>query len=211
MIRPRTRWLAVAAATLIAGAMLPASAALADTTSGTITGHLLDGTAPVPNVTVDVISPTFSFAGEATTDASGAFTVSDITPGNYIVQFNLPGGMTQYSHGRASFETADIITVTAGTAAPVANASVSFASQVFLSARTEATGHYLVPFVPAGTYTVSFFTPTGLGQTAHGKAPGQSGDPFTVTVGATTTVDEQLITPGTFTGHVTTADGLAAA
>jgi protocatechuate 3,4-dioxygenase beta subunit len=234
MIRPRTRWLSVAAATLVVSAVLPASAALADTTPGAITGHLLDGTTPVPNVTVDVISPSFSFAGEATTDANGAFTVNDIAPGTYIVQFNLPGGVTQYSHSRSSFETADLITVSAGTTvtdeeaviphgalggtltdsngAPVANASVSVASTVFLSTRTDSTGHYLLPIVPAGTYTVSFFTTSGIGQTAHGKAPGQQGDQFTVTVGATTTtVDEQLIAPGTFTGQVTTADGLPAA
>jgi Carboxypeptidase regulatory-like domain len=236
MLRRRARWLTLAAATLIAGALLPASTALADTSTGAITGHLLDGTTPVPNVIVDVISPDFSFAGEATTDATGAFSVADIAPGSYIVQFSLPGGLTQYSHAKLSFQTADRIVVTAGgtttdeetviphgalggtltdsTGAPVANATAQVAStdfSVFLTAATDAIGHYLFPIVPAGTYSVSFFVPGGIGQTAHGKPPGAPGDSFTVTVGATTTVDEQLLTPGTFTGHVTTADGLPAA
>ena len=236
MLRTRTRWLTLAAATMIVGALLPASAALADTTPGSITGHLVDGTTPVPNVTVDVISPDFSFAGEATTDATGAFTVSDIPPGSYIVQFSLPGGLTQYSHGKTSFAAADLIAVTAGattsdeetviphgalggtltdsTGAPVANATAQVASagsSIFLTAQTDATGHYLVPIVPAGTYSVSFFVPDGIGQTAHGKPQGALGDQFTVTVGATTTVDEQLVAPGSFTGRVTTAQGLPAA
>src|SRR5262245_33873872 len=238
MFRAHTRRLIVAAATLAIAAVLPASAAMADTTTGTISGHLLDGTAPVPNVTVDVINPNVGFAGEGTTDASGAFTINDIAPGSYIVQFSLPGGLTQYSHGKLAFFQADLITVTAGattsveetvvphgslggtltdsTGAPAANAFVSVAStntQAFLNTRTDATGHYLVPFVPAGSYTVSFgpsFPGGGIGQTAHNKPQGSPGDVFTVAVGATTTVDEQLVNPGVFTGRVTTADGLGA-
>ena len=85
------------------------------------------------------------------------------------------------------------------------------AGQFFFNAQTDTSGHYLVPIVPPGTYTVSFSVLGGLGQTAHGHVLGQQGDPFTVTVGATTTVDEQLVTPGRFTGRVTTSDGLPAA
>jgi protocatechuate 3,4-dioxygenase beta subunit len=238
MSRPHPRWLTLAAVTLVVAAALPASAALAETTTGTISGHLLDGTAPVPNVTVDVINPDVGFAGEGTTDASGAFTINDIAPASYVVQFSLPGGLTQYSHGKLAFNQADLITVTSGattsveetvvphgslggtltdnTGAPVANWFVSVAStssQVFLNTRTDATGHYLVPIVPAGSYTVSFgpsFPDSGIGQTAHNKPGGSPGDVFTVVVGATTTVDEQLVNPGVFTGRVTTADGLGA-
>ena len=237
MFRPRTRWLAVAAATLVVGALLPASAALADTTPGTITGHLLDGGSPVPNVSVDVIDPNFNFAGSATTDATGAFTVTDVTPGAYLVQFSLPGGLTQFSHGKTSSNSADLITVTSGgttsveeavvphgsiggtllssAGAPVANASVQVTAtdfSTFLNGRTDATGHYLVPYVLPGIYTVTFTDPaTFIGQTAHNHPVFSQGDPFTVTAGATTTVDEQFIPLGTITGHVTTADGLPAA
>jgi hypothetical protein len=90
MSRPRTRWLTLAAATLVVAAALPASAALAETTPGTISGHLLDGTAPVPNVTVDVINPDVGFAGEGTTDASGAFTINDIVPGSTLFSSAFP-------------------------------------------------------------------------------------------------------------------------
>ena len=238
MFRAPTRRLTLAAATLAIAAVLPASAALADTTSGTISGHLLDGAVPVPNVTVDVINPNFGFAGESTTDASGAFTINDIAPGSYVVQFSLPGGLTQYSHGKLAFNLADLVTVTSGATttveetvvphgslggtltdsagAPVANSFVSVASTnipVFLNAVTDATGRYLVPIVPAGAYTVSFGSPGpgGIGQTAHNKPQGSPGDVFTVVVGATTTVDEQLVNPGVFTGRVTTADGQGAA
>ena len=63
-----------------------------------------------------------------------------------------------------------------------------------------------------GIYTVTFTDPaTFIGQTAHNHPAFSQGDPFTVTAGATTTVDEQFIPLGTVTGHVTTADGLPAA
>jgi hypothetical protein len=237
MFRAHTRWLTLAAATLVVAAVLPASAALADTTPGSITGHLLDGTTPVANATVDVLDPNFSFAGETSTDATGAFTVNDIPPGSYIVQFRLPGGgLTQYYHGQLSFQSANQVTVTAGattsveetvvthgalggtltdsTGAPVPFANVFIYSPplgVFFNVDTDQNGHYLATFVPPGDYAVTFNVPNGPGQTAHNKAPGQPGDPFTVVAGATTTVDEQLVAPGTFTGRVTTADGLPAA
>lgn len=114
MFRAHTRCLTLAAATLVVAAVLPAPAALADTTTGTMTGHLLDGTTPVPDATVNIIDPNFSFAGETTTDATGAFTVSDITAGSYLVQFRLPGGLTQHYHGKLSFQLADQVTVAAG-------------------------------------------------------------------------------------------------
>jgi Carboxypeptidase regulatory-like domain len=237
MLRPRTRWLSMAAATVFVGALLPASAALADTTPGAITGHVLDGTTPVANVMVDALIPGGGFAGGTTTDATGAFTISDVAPGGYIMQFSLPGGLTQYSHGKTSFETADLVTVTAGatttddeaviphgalggtltdsTGAPVPFAFVSVrdtTGQFFFNGQTDTAGHYLFPFVPPATYTVSFFANSlGFGQTAHNHSLSEPGDPFTVTVGATTTVDEQFVAPGIFSGRVTTADGLPAA
>ena len=55
MFRPRTRWLTLAAATRLVVALPPASAAYADTTTGIISGHLLDNGAPVANVSVDVL------------------------------------------------------------------------------------------------------------------------------------------------------------
>jgi protocatechuate 3,4-dioxygenase beta subunit len=237
MFRAHTRWLTLAAATLVVAAVLPASAALADTAPGSITGHLLDGTTPVANANVDIIDSNFFIVGGAITDATGAFTAGDIAPGSYIVEFRLPGGgLTQYYHGQLALQSANQVTVTAGATtsveetvvthgalggtltdsngAPVPFAFVSIASPslgVFLNAATDQNGRYLASFTPPGTYTVSFQTQSGFGQTAHNKAPGQPGDPFTVVAGATTTVDEQLVAPGTFTGRVTTADGLPAA
>ena len=234
MFRTRTRWLTVAAATLVVGAVLPGSA-LADTTPGAITGHVLDGTTPMANVTVDVLdSQTFSFAGETSTDATGAFTVSDLAPASYIVSFQLPGGLTQYSRGQLAFQNADAITVAAGatttdeeqvvthgslagtltdsSGAPVRDAFVFISPtsfQFFLNARTDTNGHYQVPIAPVGSYTLEF-NANGFAQSAHGKPAGQ-GDTFAVTAGNVTTVDEQLLAPGTFTGRVTTADGLPAA
>jgi hypothetical protein len=233
MIRPCNRWLTVAAAALLAGAVLPASAALADTTPGSITGHLLDATAPVPNVVVDLIDPNGNFVGEATTDGAGAFSIPDVAPGAYVVQFSLAGGLNQYYHDKFSFDSADRITVAAGattsveetvvphgslggtlidsSGAPVAASFVSVASTAgttFLFTTTDAAGHYLLPIVPAGFYTVTF---ASAGQVAHNKPLTVQGDAFAVTVGSTTTVNEQLVARGTFTGRVTTADGLPAA
>jgi hypothetical protein len=229
MLRRHRRWLVVAAATLLLAGLLPGSAAFADDTPGIITGHLLDGTTPVAGVGVDAIGTDGSFGGETTTDASGAFTITDVTAGSYVVAFELPGGQRQFAHGKTTFESADLVAVTAGgtstvdesllphgsltghvtnsDASPAANAFVSAVNatgDVFLGANADPNGLYTMPFVPPGVYTLTFTDQaTRLSQSAHQRINGQPGDPFTVTAGAATTVDEQFLATGAVTGHLT--------
>jgi hypothetical protein len=131
----------------------------------------------------------------------------------------LPGGLTQFSHGKTSFQAAGPITVAGGatntdeetviphgalsgalantTGAPVANAFVP--------------GHYLVPIAPPGTYTVSFNMPfSGIGQTAHTPL-GPAGRPVHLGRRRHHFRRRTARHSGTFTGRVTTADGLPAA
>jgi len=57
----------------------------------TFTGEVLDPSgASVPNAQIKLTGPG-GFAGEATTDEMGKFTVGAVLPGKYALQVNSPG------------------------------------------------------------------------------------------------------------------------
>jgi Carboxypeptidase regulatory-like domain len=210
--------------------LLPGSAAFAADPAGTIAGHFLDGTAPVPGALVQVTDANGAFGGQATTDARGAFTIADLTPGSYTVTFSLTGGYTQVAHERVAGSAGDPVAVSAGATTTVeetllphgritghvtnsdgspAGGTTVFADAggggaLFYSTVTDATGGYALPFVTPATYELSFTTADNLSQRAHQKTGDQDGDKFVITAGATTTVDEQLLATGAIAGHLGT-------
>jgi len=75
---------------------------------------------------------------------------------------------------------------------------------VFLFAQADSVGHYVLPYTPVGTYTLSFRDfGTGIEESAHQKVGSQEPDQFAVTLGATTTVDEQFLATGAISGRLT--------
>ncbi|MGZ6711199.1 MAG: carboxypeptidase regulatory-like domain-containing protein [Solirubrobacteraceae bacterium] len=174
----------------------------------------------------------------ATTDTFGHYTLSGLAAGNYTVGFQACGGgnyVTQYYNNKPSATGADLVTVTAGsttsgvdaalrpggqitgtvtdavTGSPVANECVgAFAgTSVVGSATTDASGHYAVMGLAAGSYTIGFQTCGGgnyLPQYYNNKPSPATADPVTVTAGATTSgVDAALQPAGQISGTVTNA------
>jgi protocatechuate 3,4-dioxygenase beta subunit len=198
-------------------------------TPGSIAGTLTNSGSPVAGVSVYVESDV-NGGGSATTDSTGHYAVAGLEPGQYRVHFVPADHPDQYAYGKATYETANIITVTSGVqttvndkllatgtisgtlsdshGAPVAGAQVSaFGSGGSGYAFTSSNGSYSMSVLP-GTYKISFLV-GGIEQYAHGKTY-DTADVFTVTATTTTTINETLIPAGTIAGHVTRSDGTPA-
>ncbi|MFC7482003.1 carboxypeptidase regulatory-like domain-containing protein [Luedemannella flava] len=195
-----------------------------------IAGRLTDGGQPVAEVGVTIWNEYYDWIDYVTTGADGSFALPYVWAGTYKVSFSLPGGVQQWSHQKLTFESADIIEVVDGQAtildeelAPhgqitghltrtdgtaVGGAYVVATStdgQVMAQANTDTDGSYSFPFLPAGNYTVSFrpFGYEGPTQFAHGKSRVEDADVITVGVGATVTVDDEVLPFATVTGQLT--------
>src|SRR5688572_5132223 len=106
----RLSLIAIAAVAATVG-LTTAGPALA-ATDGTITGHLTDGGEPIPYVSItlwhangeDVIQ-------DGGSDGTGAFTFSNVPPGDYKLSFELPGNVKQWYHQTLDSGDADLINV----------------------------------------------------------------------------------------------------
>ncbi|SCL36178.1 Carboxypeptidase regulatory-like domain-containing protein [Micromonospora rhizosphaerae] len=109
------RRLGVVTAAVLVVAFGAAAPAQAESTTGSISGHVTrpDGS-PAPSELVfarDVNSE--NPGGAAVTDENGFYFIIDLVPGSYRV--SIPrGSQTQYAHGKTSSSTADVFVVTAG-------------------------------------------------------------------------------------------------
>jgi|GEM_PF-710070 len=224
------RRLSLITATLVVAAFsLSATSAYADPTTGSIAGQFTDAGTPVANARVGVYDLDFNFIQETLTDDGGAFSLVDVTPGEYKVSFDLPGFFTQYAHQKLSFDEADPITVVAGAqttvneeviphgsiAGRVTNADGSTFPAPFVLAQEvdrnflvqtngDADGNYSLPIVPAGTYIVSFRSGFDAPeQFANQKTTRDTADPITVGVGEQVTLDQMFLPVGAISGHLT--------
>jgi uncharacterized protein (DUF2141 family) len=73
---------------------LAASAALAQSTTGTLTGRVTYEEAPLPGVTVTLDSPALQGQSTAIANTSGGFVFRGLPPGSYTVTFVLEGFTT---------------------------------------------------------------------------------------------------------------------
>jgi hypothetical protein len=222
----RARLLAVASGLVIAASVTAvALPALADDSTGTVTGHFTDGATPL-SATVDVQGDSGSYFTQ-TDPNDGSFTITDVVPGTYTVSFQLPTQFIQYFHQELDPSRADPITVTAGqtttvdeTVAPhggmsghVTNADGSAAVGASVLAQndtnvaeisTDANGDYSLPIVAPGDYRVSFqLDDNSPVQYANGKTNIEDADLIHVSVGLVTTLNQQLLATGTVSGTVT--------
>jgi hypothetical protein len=77
---------------LVAAGLLSVAPALAQTTSGTIIGRVVDNqNLAVPGVTVSVEGPNLQGANTAVTSANGDYILPQLPPGTYTVSFTLSG------------------------------------------------------------------------------------------------------------------------
>jgi hypothetical protein len=206
-----------------------ASPAYAAATTGSISGTFtVNGQASFgASVEVTNLSGYFDYVS---LDLDGSFQVTDLAPGQYQLEFSYPYGPSQWYHEKATEGEADSVTVVAGqdtqvdeqalptgtiagtltdsSGNPMANANVTATSvdgQQSLNGITDPGGQYHLAALP-GSYNLSFQPQQypELKLTAPGSAELAT---YTVEVGATTTVDEQLPPTGTMSGHFTSADG----
>jgi hypothetical protein len=233
MLRSRKRRLAAAVAIMIAAVIGGATSALAADSTGTIFGTLTDAGLPVNTASVELLDATGNFVSSVSTDAAGTYTFTSLAPGNYVLQYLLPGGAQQFAHGKSTFNTADQFTVASGATTtvdesvlphgalsghvfndngtPAAGASVQAQTAdgaVFLFTNADANGFYQLPFAPAGDYIVSFQPASGgPTQYANNRMNFNSADPIHVATSATTTLDQTLLPTGTIVGTLTDANG----
>jgi trimeric autotransporter adhesin len=186
--------------------------------TGTLTGTVVNGAAPVSGASVTAISGTASvFQGKATTAADGTFSMTlpsayytlgiskpgfaDTIASNYGVGFRVTIGQTT-NVGTISLSAGGTITGfvrNAVTSAGIKGASVSWGGNQALTT-TDATGRFVMN-VPPGT--------SGFSVRAAGFVDSLSSASFTVTVGQTTTTTDIDLTPSAalVTGRVVLADG----
>ncbi|WP_327003126.1 carboxypeptidase-like regulatory domain-containing protein [Dactylosporangium sp. NBC_01737] len=188
---------------------------------GTISGRLGDAAGPVASPVVTAYSqssPAENVAAPGQPD--GTFRMF-VYPGTYKVKFTAPAGhgLDQWSHGKESERTADVVTVAAGagtvlderqlptgtvrgrltdaTGNPVAGGGVVVADPARdrqFQATTAADGTWFLT-AWTGSYRVSFSTATQK-QWAPGAATPADAAMVTVTGGGTTVVDDALTVPG---------------
>jgi thermitase len=176
---------------------------------GTITGSVTDAGSGSPIAGAMVTDSTRT----ATTDASGEYTMADVSPGTYEVTASKSGyesssltvTVLEGNTALADLALTRVIvlgtvtgTVTdAGSGSPIAGAVVTDSTR---TTTTDASGEYTIANVPPGTYQVT------------GSKSGYESSSLTVTVseGNTAVADlslVQIIVPGTITGTVTAAGG----
>jgi Carboxypeptidase regulatory-like domain len=191
-----------------------AALASAGAISGTVTSASTHG--PLTGVEVQVYDLADQLVETAETAASGAYTVSGLPEGGYIVEFVAPSGTyaRQFYDGASSFGEATGVSVHQGETKAAVNAALSASGAIsgtvtsaakadlqgvevtvydstddpVASAQTATNGTYTVSGLPAGDYEVEFSPTSGnyLAQFYAGKATLAEASKVAVTAGAST-------------------------
>lgn len=92
MLVKRYRGAVVPLLVLVVALFAIAPAALADSTTATLTGEVVDSgtSSPLPNVQVSTTDGSGNSAAGAVTDSSGHFTIPGLQPGDYMITFTPP-------------------------------------------------------------------------------------------------------------------------
>ncbi|MEJ3746191.1 carboxypeptidase-like regulatory domain-containing protein [Actinomycetes bacterium KLBMP 9797] len=213
--------------------LTPVGAAHADPpTTGSVAGTLVDAATPVPDSIVDLlILPYGAQVRQARTDAAGAFRFAQVPPRAYVLRFRLPGGLSQFHPSVLELAAAAEVTVAAGaetavresvvphgtlggrittdSGAPAAGARVELERTTpggpLSTVLTDANGDYRISYPPSGQLriTVAAAERGASRQWAHRRRTPAAADPFTITPGRHTTVDERLLPSGVITGRFT--------
>jgi 5-hydroxyisourate hydrolase-like protein (transthyretin family) len=205
---------------------------------GQISGTVTDASthAAIAGDEVDIFDATsHGFRTSATTRSDGTYTVTNVSPGDYVVEFRSVGKYAPlFYNGKDSFATADTVSVVAGATAAgidgkltpggaITGTATDAASNAGLpnmtvalldstgaeltSTQTGPDGTYQFRGLVTGTYEVEFFG-GGTYQTLfyNGKTTVGTADGISVTAGATTSgINQALTSKGQITGTVTDA------
>lgn len=181
----------------------------ANTTPGSITGHVTDSSTGAA-----ISGATVSYSGgSTTTDSSGSYTFSNVPAGSYNLTASQSGYNSQTGSvtvtataGALNFQLTPMSTSGPGTISgqvtnvstggAIAGTTVSFSGG---STTTDSAGHYSFTGVTAGTYNVSA---SHSGYFLETKSA-------TVNSGSTSTLNFALATGGKVAGTVTNSSGVA--
>lgn len=231
------RWLGVvtlATITLLAGPSAPAQAQDTGTIAGRFTS--VDGSG-FPFLSVKAVELAGGGTGSTFTNEFGNYQITGLRPGAYRVSFSLPGGLTQYAHGKTDPGDATPINVTAGTVSTVdeqvlptgviegtyrdPNLPGGVEAEVVLlpldggathSTRTLPNGHFFVGVFP-GRYRVAFQLRSSdpsagmFVQYAGGTDVPDEATVFEVLANQRVTVNETKLPTGSLHGRFTDAAG----
>jgi hypothetical protein len=200
--------------------------------SGRVTDESSNG---IANVDVSVMDLDGYSAGWASTDSSGNYSVQGLIPGDYKVYFgtsNAGNYLPEYYNNKASFETADPITTTAGQTTSGINAQLTTGGSIkgrvtdsqgngiewvniyaydqygYIAgnAYSDANGDYDVLWMTTGSYKVAFdaYSTSYLDKWYNDKNSFETADPVSVTTGQETSgINAELILGGSISGRVT--------
>lgn len=232
----RNRWArrtGLAAVAVLLALVSTSGPAFADDTTGSVSGIFTDSHGnPITNGLIEVWTPGENdFVGFANTDDAGAYTVADIPPGDYIVDF-AAGNIDQWAHQKRDPFDATTFTVQAGATTTIdeeqlptgtltgtlTNADGSPAAGVSVEAssvsdgdgrfsQTSDDGTWSIPVYSGDSYTVGFTLENGLVEYAPGTASLADAEIYAVAADQTVTVDDQLLQTGTISGRYLKADG----
>jgi len=203
--------------------------------AATISGQFTEGADPIPGVAVLLQQAAYPLTvARTTTDAAGAFRLDGVQPGSYKLRFELPGGLVQFYPRKATFATAEVLTLTDGQTLVIAESVVphgGLGGHITLSTGAEAPGArinlirtdaspvsstvadehgaYAFPYLPAGPFKMSVaLTQYGSPrQWVHQRRTYAEADPIAVPVGPRTVLDEALLPLGIISGRYTNAAG----
>jgi hypothetical protein len=205
-------------------ALVPAAVAAG---TGKIEGTVTESAhKALANVSVTVYGPNNEFKGSASTNASGEYTVSGLSEGQYKVGFSALPYANQYYNKQPSLANANFVSVTEGSTTPGINATLqepgkitgtvtnsagvpvlgvtvdvygsAFSFEPIKVVFTNANGEYTVEGLTEGEYKVGFF-PSGstyLAQYYNGQLSFESANPVLVTAGKTTSGIGATLTEG---------------
>ncbi len=127
--------------------------------TGQITGVVTaaDTSLPLMSTYVVVYTPDFNYIKSTYTDPNGQFTLTDLEPGDYKVNFDYYSGnyIPEWYDDRPDFDTADLVTVTDGGITPDINAVLEVGGIITGTVTAEDTG------LPLADITVYAYTETG--------------------------------------------------
>ena len=178
---------------------------------GSVTGVVTDGTAGDNPVLAGVTVTCTCQVGSASTDGTGSYTFSDVTPGTYSLTFTDPGFVplsvsglsvtagTQTTQGASLIEGGSITGIVSdGTASgtPVVGGAEVTCTCQGGSVSTDGTGSYTFSDIALGAYSLTFTDPGFVSQTINNVG---------VIAGTQTTENASLTEDGIITGTVTDA------
>ncbi len=174
----------IALLALLGALLAPAAARAAEPTKGKIAGRVTSAGMPLQGVLVCALTQEglLGTCSSELTDTSGEYTIENVEPGTYFVEFSTPIGsfITQFYNGQSLVANAQPVTVKAGettaeinaemqegaqitgtltdaaTEQPLVDAKVCAIGEVMECVLTDGAGDYSIMRLPAGTYLVRF-------------------------------------------------------